>query len=195
MSWIPTLRVSSSAWYDQAAAAGGGGDVNAMALATATADGAPSVRMVLLRGVDEGDLCFYTGYESRKASELDQNPNAALLFHWQTLGRQVRIEGAVERLPADRSDAYFESRPRDSRLGAWASHQGSVLDSRAELERALQAAEERFAGGDVPRPERWGGYRLTPERYEFWQHGDARLHDRFRYRVEDGAWVIERLAP
>ena len=183
------------AWYDEAAAAGGGGDVNAMALATATADGAPSVRMVLLRGVAEGDLCFYTGYESRKASELDQNPNAAVLFHWQTLGRQVRIEGRVERLPADRSDAYFESRPRDSRLGAWASHQGSVLDSRAELERELQSAEQRFAGEEILRPPRWGGYRLTPERYEFWQHGDARLHDRFRYRVKDGAWVIERLAP
>ncbi len=94
-----------------------------------------------------------------------------------------------------RSDAYFESRPRDSRLGAWASHQGRVLDSRAQLERELQAAEERFAGEEIPRPDRWGGYRLTPDRYEFWQHGDARLHDRFRYRVEHGAWVIERLAP
>ncbi len=182
-------------WYDEAAAAGGGEDVNAMALATATAHGAPSVRMVLLRGFDEGDLCFYTGYESRKASELDQNPNAALLFHWHVLGRQVRIEGRVTRLPADRSDAYFESRPKDSRLGAWASHQGAVLESRAELERSLQAAEERFEGGEIPRPERWGGYRLTPERYEFWQHGDARLHDRFRYRREHGVWVIERLAP
>ena len=180
-------------WYDAAAA--GGGDVNAMALATAAEDGAPSVRMVLLRGVDQGDLCFYTGYESRKASELDRNPNAALLFHWGALGRQVRIEGRVARLPAGRSDAYFESRPLDSRLGAWASRQGSVLQSRGELEAALRAAEERFAGGNVPRPERWGGYRLTPERYEFWQHGDARLHDRFRYRVKDGAWVIERLAP
>ena len=183
------------AWYDAAASAELAADVNAMALATATPDAQPSVRMVLLRGFDAEGVRFYTGYGSRKAGELDANPRAAVVFHWAELGRQVRIEGRVTRLAADHSDAYFASRPGESRLGAWASQQGAVLPSRDALERELETVRERFSDGPVPRPQRWGGYQLTPAGYEFWQHGDARLHDRFRYRREHGAWIIERLAP
>jgi pyridoxamine 5'-phosphate oxidase len=183
------------AWFDTAAAGDHAADVTAVALATATSSAVPSVRMVLLHGFDSDGFRFYTGYASRKASELDQNPQAALLFHWPEEGRQVRIEGAVARLTADQSDAYFESRPAESRLGAWASHQGAVLTSRAELEGALEDVRARFGAGPIPRPERWGGYALTPRRFEFWQHGAARLHDRFGYRREHDLWIIERLAP
>jgi pyridoxamine 5'-phosphate oxidase len=170
-------------------------DPNAMTLATATAGGAPSARMVLLRDFDGETFCFYTGYEGRKAAELAENPRAALVFHWPELGRQVRIEGSVAKVSAEQSDRYFASRPPESRLGAWASHQSSVRPSREELERSLADARSRFADGEIPRPERWGGYRLTPRTYEFWQHGEARLHDRFRYRRDAGGWIIERLAP
>lgn len=165
-----------------------------VALATAGADGWPSVRMVLLRGFDDRGFRFFTGYESRKGAELAANPAAALCFYWQPLGRQVRVEGRVEQLPAAESDAYFESRPLDSRLGTWASDQSTVLPNRAALDEALAAARERF-GEDVPRPSRWGGFRLAPERIEFWQHGEHRLHDRFRYTRGPGGWLIERLAP
>jgi pyridoxamine 5'-phosphate oxidase len=183
------------AWFDTASAGDHAADVTAVALATATTDAAPSVRMVLLHGFDAEGFRFYTGYASRKASELDRNPKAAMLFHWPEQGRQVRLEGVVARLTAVRSDAYFESRPAASRLGAWASNQGAVLTSRAELETALAEARDRFGAGPIPRPERWGGYELTPHRFEFWQHGAARLHDRFVYRRRDGGWIIERLAP
>ena len=165
----------------------------AMALATATADGRPSVRMVLLKGVDERGFSFYTGYESRKGRELAENPRAALLFHWP--GRQVRIEGPVERVTADESDAYFASRPRGSRLSAIASRQSEVVSSREELEGRVAELEEQFAGAEPPRPDRWGGFRLVPETFELWQHRDDRLHDRLRYRRDGDAWLVERLSP
>jgi pyridoxamine 5'-phosphate oxidase len=163
----------------------------AMAVATANADGAPSVRMVLLKAADERGLVFFTHYTSRKGRELDANPKAALLFHWDPLGRQVRVEGAVERVSAEESDAYFATRPAGARAGARASRQSEVLGDRVELER--RAAE--LAESDLTRPETWGGFRVIPDAWEFWQHRDDRLHDRFRYTRRDGAWVIERLYP
>ena len=163
----------------------------AMALATASAAGAPSVRMVLLKEADERGLVFFTHYTSRKGRELDANPQAALLFHWDPLGRQVRIEGTVEHISAAESDAYFASRPLGARIGALASRQSEPLAGRAELERRVAELEQP----DPPRPETWGGYRLTPSAWEFWQHRDDRLHDRFRYTQRDGAWVSERLFP
>lgn len=162
----------------------------AMAVATATAEGAPSVRMVLLKEVDERGFVFFTNYESRKGLELEANPRAALLFHWEPLGRQVRVEGPVERVSAADSDAYFASRPVRSRLGAIASRQSRPLADRAELERAVEALPE-----NAPRPEWWGGYRLRPERYEFWQHRENRLHDRFLYERDGEGWSILRLNP
>jgi pyridoxamine 5'-phosphate oxidase len=180
-------------WLQEARAAGI--DLaEAAALATATADGAPSARMVLVKDATEAGLTFFSGYESRKGRELAENPRAALLVYWHDLGRQVRAEGAVERLSADESDAYFRSRPLGSRLSAAVSPQSEVIESREVLERA--AAElGRASGDDVTRPERWGGYRLLPELWEFWQHRVDRLHDRFRYRPGDGGWIVERLAP
>ena len=162
----------------------------AMALATATPDGAPSARMVLLKGADERGFVFFTSYESRKGSELEANPRAALLFYWEPLGRQVRVEGRVERASAEESDAYFASRAPGSRAGAAASRQSRPLAERSELDRAVAEL-----GDDVPRPEWWGGYRLRPERYEFWQHRENRLHDRFRYEREGSGWRIQRLYP
>ena len=166
----------------------------AMSLATATRDGAPSVRMVLLKDADDGGLTFYSGYGSRKGRELADNPRAALVLYWHALGRQVRAEGRVERLPAEQSDAYFRSRPLGSRLSAAVSPQSEVVTGREQLERAA-AQLERRAGDDVPRPESWGGYRLVPEEWEFWQHRADRLHDRFRYRPGPEGWIRERLAP
>ena len=162
----------------------------AMAVATATADGAPSVRMVLLKDVDQRGFVFFTNYESRKGIELEANPRAALLFHWEALGRQVRVEGSVERVSAAESDAYFSSRPVGSRLGAIASKQSRPLADREELERAVEALPE-----DAPRPDSWGGYRVRPERYEFWQHRENRLHDRSAYEREGTAWAMQRLYP
>ena len=176
-------------WFDDAA------DVvrarEAMAVATANTDGAPSVRMVLLKAADERGLVFFTHYTSRKGRELEANPHAALLFHWDPLGRQVRVEGAVERVSAEESDAYFATRPDGARAGAAASRQSEVLGDREELERRVA----ELAAGDLIRPETWGGFRVVPEAWEFWQHRDDRLHDRFRYTRRDGAWVIERLYP
>lgn len=166
----------------------------AMALATATRDGRPSARMVLLKGADERGFAFHTNYESRKGGELAANPRAALLFHWQPLGRQVRVEGAVERLSVAESEAYFRTRPLGSRLAAWASPQSRPLADRAELERLYAEAVERF-GEDVPLPPSWGGLRLLPDAYEFWQHGDDRLHDRIRYERAGSGWSRTRLAP
>lgn len=166
----------------------------AMALATATPEGAPSVRMVLLKGADERGFAFHTNYDSRKGRELTENPSAALLFHWQPLGRQVRIEGPVERLETVESGAYFHTRPLGSRLAAWASPQSRPLADRAELDRLYASAAERF-GAEVPLPPHWGGFRLLPTAYEFWQHGADRLHDRIRYEREDDGWSQTRLAP
>jgi pyridoxamine 5'-phosphate oxidase len=151
--------------------------------------------MVLLRGVDERGFVFYTGYVSRKGTELDANPRAALLFYWDPLGRQVRIEGGVERVTEEESDAYFATRPRGAQLAAAASRQSAVLSDRDEIDVRVTALERDLAQGDVPRPDDWGGYRLLPETYEFWQHREDRLHDRLRYRRANGTWTIERLSP
>ena len=164
-----------------------------VALATASADGAPSARMVLLKGVDDRGFSFFTNYGSPKARDLAANPRAALLFHWQP-GRQVRVRGPVAPVGDEESDAYWVTRPRGSQLGAWASRQSEVIAGRAQLEQRLAEVTARFPG-DVPRPPFWGGYRVVHEVVEFWHHRDDRLHDRLRYRrVEDG-WVLERLSP
>lgn len=169
---------------------------NAMVLATVDGSGAPRARTVLLRGVDERGLRFHTNYESRKGRDLATNPRAAAVFLWRPQQRQVQVEGTVQRLGAQESDAYFASRPRGARIGAHASPQSRVIASRAELERLTQEQERRFPGEEVPRPEHWGGYVLVPGRVEFWQGRPDRLHDRLAYRLgEDGAWIVERLAP
>jgi len=168
---------------------------DAVALATATPDGRPSVRMVLLKRADEQGFGFHTNLESRKGLELAANPRAALLFHWQPLGRQVRIEGAVRGAPAQESDEYFRTRPLASRLAAWASPQSRPLHDRAELHRLYEEAAAQFPGDEVPLPPHWGGFRLVPDAYEFWQHGEHRLHDRIRYERAATGWHRERLAP
>jgi pyridoxamine 5'-phosphate oxidase len=170
-------------------------DTTPAALATADADGRPSVRMVLLRGVDERGFVFHTNYQSRKAHELEANPYGALCFHWPTLEEQIRVEGPVERLPADESDAYFAGRPRGSQLGAWASAQSEILGSRQQFEDEFAATEARFVGQPVPRPPFWGGYRISPSRIEFWYGRADRLHDRILYVREGTAWTIHRLYP
>jgi pyridoxamine 5'-phosphate oxidase len=178
-------------WRYEAAEAGV--DTTLAALATASAAGRPSVRMVLVKGVEDGVFRFFTNYESRKASDLAENPHAALLFHWP--GRQVRVEGSVERLPETESDAYFDSRPPGSRLSAAVSPQSRPVGSRSELEAAVEALRERHPDGGVPRPAGWGGYAVRPDAYEFWQHDRHRMHDRFRYTSADGGWLVERLGP
>jgi pyridoxamine 5'-phosphate oxidase len=167
----------------------------AMAIATATPDGRPSLRMVLLKGFDENGFVFFTGYESRKGREMGANAHAALLLYWDPLGRQVRIEGDVTRVAREESDEYFHSRPRAAQLAALASRQSEVLARRDDLESRYDKLERRFDGEEVPLPEAWGGFRLVPEAYEFWQHRENRMHDRFRYRREGDDWVIERLSP
>lgn len=182
-------------WYGEAEEAG----IylpEAMTLATSTADGRPSARMVLLKGVEDDGFTFFTNYESRKSRELEENPRGALVFHWPILERQVRVEGTVSRIPEEESEAYFRTRPRGSRIGAWASAQSRPVESREELEEAVRETEARFIEGDVPLPPFWGGWRLRPERIEFWQGRANRLHDRLLYE-RDGSddWRVTRLSP
>lgn len=186
--------VQFTTWFDEAVKA----EVlepNAMCLATATPDAYPSARMVLLKGVDARGFVFYTDYRSRKGRELADNPCASLCFFWPELERQVRINGAVQRVSRSESDAYFQSRPLPSRIGAWTSSQSSVLTSRESLEAQLAENTQRFAEGVVPLPDHWGGFRVVPEEIEFWQGRSSRLHDRIQFRREAGQWVKRRLSP
>lgn len=166
-----------------------------MSLATCSAQGRPSSRIVLLKKADQKGFVFFTNYGSRKADELEENPYAALLFHWNILQRQVRIEGKIERISTEESNAYFQTRGRGSRIGAWASFQSQELDNRETLVERVKYFEEKFAGKEVPLPEFWGGYRVIPEYIEFWQGKADRLHDRFVYQKADNSWKITRLNP
>ena len=183
-----------AAWFADAGAAGVR-EPEAVALASATPEGVPSVRMVLCKAFDERGFVFFTNYRSRKGRELSANPRAAMLFHWDPLGRQVRIEGPVERLGAEQSAAYARSRPRASQLSALASPQSETVASRAELEEAVARLAARYGEVEIPLPPDWGGLRLRAETFEFWQQRRDRLHDRLRYRRAEGGWMIERLAP
>jgi pyridoxamine 5'-phosphate oxidase len=167
----------------------------AMAVASADPEGRPSVRMVLLKAWGTEGFVFHTNYASRKAGELLGNPRAALLFHWEPLGRQVRVEGTAERTSDEESDAYFATRPHGGQIGAWASRQSAVIDGRGRLDDRVAALTAEYAGREVPRPPWWGGVRVRAESYEFWQHRDDRLHDRLRYAPRAGGWVIDRLQP
>jgi pyridoxamine 5'-phosphate oxidase len=182
-------------WYADAEA-GGLKLPNAMTLATATRGGVPSARVVLLKGFDEQGFVFYTNYESQKGRELEENPNAALVFYWPEFDRQVRVTGRVTRTTREESERYFSTRPVDSQLGAWASSQSRVISGREVLEGRMRELMAQYEGGGVPLPPYWGGYRLAPAAIEFWQNRPGRLHDRLRYRLQqNGEWVIERLSP
>jgi pyridoxamine 5'-phosphate oxidase len=205
MEMLPALNKSDvdrnpirqfAKWYDEVRAHGmSEQDAISMTLATATKAGEPDARIVLLKSFDDAGFVFYTNYESRKGKELDENPRACLLFYWSAVWRQVRIEGSVEQVSKEESEDYFQTRPLGSKIGAWASNQSAVVESRDALEKRYAELAERY-GEDVPRPPHWGGYRVRPEVIEFWQGRDNRLHDRLRYRLqEDGTWVIERLGP
>jgi pyridoxamine 5'-phosphate oxidase len=183
-----------SRWLDQAMAADAA-EPTAMVLATVSADGRPSARTVLCKGVDEGGVVFFTNHSSRKGRELAANPACAAVFRWDALQRQVILRGVAGTLPGAGSDAYFASRPRPSQIAAWASRQSEVIEDRSVLERRVADLERRFAGGPVPRPPFWGGYRIVPEDVELWQGRPSRLHDRLRYRRREEGWRIERLSP
>lgn len=184
------------AWLDEALNTPEIVEPNAMTLATVSAAGQPSARVVLLRGYDERGFCFYTNYNSRKGQEIAQSGSAALVFWWGALERQIRIEGGVEQVSAEESDTYYNSRPWGSRLGAWVSEQSNAIDGRGVLEDRLAELTATYEGIDPPRPPHWGGYRLKPTMIEFWQGGLHRLHDRLRYtQKEDGGWQIDRLSP
>lgn len=170
-------------------------DPNAMVLSTATAEGRPSSRVVLLKGFDEAGFVFYTNYDSRKAAEIAANPHAALLFYWAETGKQIRIEGTISKVSPEMSDAYFASRPRASRLGAVASPQSRVIENREVLEQKYADLDREFREREIERPANWGGYRLEPEVFEFWQGRESRLHDRLRYTRSESGWTVERLAP
>jgi pyridoxamine 5'-phosphate oxidase len=185
-----------SRWFQESVQTAGDREPNAMILATATRDGHPSARVVLLKGFDQRGFVFFTNYESRKGEHLAQNPRAALNFHWPWLERQVQIEGSVQMVNREESQVYFDKRPLRSRLSAIISAQSKVVGSRRELEERLQQVEKQFAGTPPPVPDFWGGYRVFPERIEFWQGRENRLHDRFLYlRQNDGSWRIDRLSP
>jgi pyridoxamine 5'-phosphate oxidase len=187
--------VQFARWYDDAIEHGQL-QPDAMIVASSTPDAQPSVRMVLLRGVDQRGFCFYTNLASRKGKELDANPRAAIAFHWPEVLRQVRATGNVERVDDAEADAYWFARPRASRVSAWASAQSETVATRAELEARVEQIQLRFADGEVVRPAGWGGYRVVPVELEFWQHRDDRLHDRLRYTRSDvGAWRVDRLQP
>jgi pyridoxamine 5'-phosphate oxidase len=191
MTGDPVVRFRQ--WFREAEQAGV--EVpEAMTLATASADGAPSARMVLLKGADNEGFVFYSGYVSRKAGELEQNPRAALVFYWRPLGKQIRIEGRVERISEAESAAYFATRPRGSQLAAWASQQSHPLESREDLVRRYAELERKYEGREVPRPPHWGGYRLRPDAIEFWKHRENRLHDRVRYTRAREGWRRELLS-
>lgn len=182
-------------WFEQALAANLP-EPTAMTLATANRDGVPAARIVLLKGCDDRGFAFFTNYQSAKATELEENPRAALVFFWPELKHQIRICGAVSKVSREESETYFRLRPFGSRIGAWASHQSQVLRSREELDRRVEELTRQFEGKDVPLPPHWGGYRLAPEAFEFWQGRESRLHDRFRYtRITEREWQIERLSP
>ena len=188
-------RTQFEAWFTDAAAFGLP-EPNAMIVSTATPDGRPSARTVLLKEYDERGFVFFTNYGSRKGGELAANPYASLVFPWFPMQRQVLVGGAVERVSRDETEAYFAGRPRGSQLGAWASPQSSVVPDRAAVDDAYAAAAQRFADGPVPAPEHWGGFRVVPGTVEFWQGRSSRLHDRLRFRrTENGVWIVERLAP
>lgn len=189
--WLEQLR----SWYDDAVVLGGSPEPNAMQVATVDAEGRPSLRTVLAKAIDERGVTFYTNYDSAKGRDLDARPYAAAQFLWLAHERQVRLSGPVQRVGRAETAEYFHSRPRGSQLGAWASPQSQVIASRAVLEQGQDEAADRFGAGEIEVPPRWGGYLITPESVEFWQGRPDRLHDRLRFRIDSGTWVLERLAP
>ena len=190
-SWFTQLRT----WFDDAVADPDVVEANAVQWATVSAEGRPAVRTVLVKGLDERGIVVYTNYDSAKGQDLAANPYASAVLVWHAHERQVRLSGPVEQVSRDETEAYFASRPRESQIGAWASPQSRVVESRAELDALVEQTEQRFTDGPIPAPPHWGGYRLVPEAVEFWQGRPGRVHDRIRFRLSGGSWVRERLAP